>query len=205
MNLGEKRSTNNESFYNEGVCGSILFSNPTDSAEKIFGFIRHNDIEMFRRSFDIFHDKIAQMTNFFRQSVLHLIVIDNWPLYWIRLLMIRGADLLAQDHDGYTPAHYAVERDNLPLLKALTTKFDQHWTKFSSKPFEQIHENALQALRKRNHFGLTVFMLACQQKSMKCLNYLIELNIDDTHLQVRHSILFCIFTDCIQHFLGCFW
>ena len=58
---------------------------------------------------------------------------------------------------------------------------------------EQIFQRGLEALRKRNRDNLTVFMLAVHRQSMKSLNYLLELNINDVDLLVKFSFGSSIF------------
>jgi ankyrin repeat protein len=99
--------------------------------------------------------------------------------------MMRGCDPCAQDSDGYTAAHYAVERDDVEMLKALTIRFHSQVKPIPDQQITAIHEKCLQALTLKNKQGLTVFMLACHHESLKCLNYLIELNINDCHFEVN--------------------
>jgi ankyrin repeat protein len=98
--------------------------------------------------------------------------------------MMRGCDTCAQDLDGYTAAHYAAERDDVEMLKALTTHFHSSVNPLPLAQLTMIHEQCLKALTIKNKQGLTVFMLACYRESLKCLNYLIELNINDCSQQV---------------------
>jgi ankyrin repeat protein len=97
---------------------------------------------------------------------------------------MRECDPCFQDHDGYTPVHYAIERDDLEMLKALTTRFCSDIKLFSEEKITTIHNNCLKAISIRQKQGLTGFMLACYHQSIKCLNYLLELQINDVHLQV---------------------
>jgi ankyrin repeat protein len=97
---------------------------------------------------------------------------------------MRECDPCAQDHDGYTPVHYAIERDDVEMLKALTTRFCSDIKLFSNEQINIIHNNCLKAISIRQKQGLTGFMLACYQQSIKCLNYLVELQINDVDLQV---------------------
>jgi ankyrin repeat protein len=99
--------------------------------------------------------------------------------------MMRECDPCCQDFDGYTAAHYAVERDDVEMLKALTTRFYSEIKAFSEQKITTIHERCLKALSIRQNQGLTVFMLCCRCQSIKCLNYLIDqLKINDVNLQV---------------------
>lgn len=102
-------------------------------------------------------------------------------------MMMRGCDPSAQDVDGYTAAHYAIERDDLEMLKALTNRFHSQVKLISEQDIESAHKVCLNALTLRNKEGLTPFMLACNRESLKCLNYLIELGIQDSNIQVRNS------------------
>lgn len=98
-------------------------------------------------------------------------------------MMMRGCDLTNQDRDGYTAAHYAVERDDVEMLKALTVRFLCRVKPFSNDYIDQIYQQGLKSLTLRNRQGLTVFMLACFHQSIKCLDYLLDLKINDVHLQ----------------------
>lgn len=98
---------------------------------------------------------------------------------------MRGCDPCWQDHDGYTAVHYAIERDDLEIVKALTERFSSELRFFSEQTVNQIHENCLKALSLREKDGLTGFMLASFHQSFKCLNYLLRLQINDVHLQVN--------------------
>jgi len=99
--------------------------------------------------------------------------------------MMRGCNTCSQDSDGYTPAHYAVERDDVEMLKALTVRFHSQAKPIPEERITEIHQQCLKALTLKDKRGLTVFMLACHHESVKCLNYLIELNINDSHLEVK--------------------
>ena len=95
-----------------------------------------------------------------------------------------GCDPCCQDIDGYTPAHYVAERDDVEMLKALTTRFHEQVKLFSEQRTTDIHERCLKALSIRQKQGLTVFMISCYHQSMKCLDYLLSLNINHANLQV---------------------
>lgn len=118
------------------------------------------------------------------QTVLHVLTIGGHSYKWIRLLLMRCCDPCSQDIDGYTAAHYAVERDDLGTLQALTMRFSSTVKPFPGHPMLAIHERGLQALSLITPHGLTVFMLACHCESLKCLRYLLELNINDADRQV---------------------
>ena len=49
--------------YHTSACGSILYSNPTKSAEEIFSLLRHADFDAFRRSLDVYHQDIIRIKN----------------------------------------------------------------------------------------------------------------------------------------------
>lgn len=123
------------------------------------------------------------MRNQYGQSVLQVLVIHAYQYVWVRLLLMRGCDPCAQDDDGYTAAHYAVERDDVEMLKALTVRFQAQAKTISNDQITAIHNQCLQALTIRTKQGLTVFMLACHRASMKSLDYLISLNINDSQLE----------------------
>ena len=107
---------------------------------------------------------------------------------------MRGIDTCAQDADGYTAAHYAVERDDVEMLKALTVRFQSQAKPISDEQVMNIHQRCLKAPTLKERRGLSAFMLACQRESTKCVNYLIELNLNDSSTQVRHSALFRSFS-----------
>ena len=100
-------------------------------------------------------------------------------------MMMRGCDPCAQDFDGYTAAHYTVERDDVEMLKALTVRFHSQVRPIAEAQIENTHRECLRALTLKTSQGLTVFMLACHHESLKCLNYLIELNVNDVNLEVN--------------------
>ena len=108
---------------------------------------------------------------------------------------MRGCDPCAQDQDGYTPVHYAIERDDVEMLKALTARFAAEVKLFSNEQIDTIHSHCLKAISVRQKHGLTGFMLACYQQSIKCLNYLLELQINDVDLQVTFFTETSLFRD----------
>ena len=103
--------------------------------------------------------------------------------------MMRSCDTCAQDIDGFTAAHYAVERDDVEMLKALTMRFHTQAKPISEEQISTIHGQCLKALTLKEKEGRSVFMLAAHRESMKCLNYLIELNFNDSNLRVSHRLL----------------
>ena len=107
--------------------------------------------------------------------------------------MMRGCDLCSQDFDGYTAAHYAVERDDVEMLKALTIRFTQQTKPITEEQKTSIHNQCLKALTLKNKQGLTPFMLACHHESIKCLDYLIGLNINDCDIEVNYFLIFMSF------------
>ncbi|CAF1366538.1 unnamed protein product [Adineta ricciae] len=175
------RSSPTES-YDKSVCGSLLYSIPSNSSTEIFAYLRHSRFDAFHRSMDIHHKEIILMKNEHEQSVLQILTIHAHPYHWIRLLLMRECDPCHQDVDGYTAAHYAVERDDVEMLKALTVQFSSHIKPLPMEKVMAIHKRCLQALSRREKHGMTVFMLACQHESLRCLDYLHELNINDVHL-----------------------
>jgi hypothetical protein len=123
------------------------------------------------------------------QTVLHVLTIGGHSFKWIRLLLMRCCDPCSQDIDGYTAAHYAVERDDLGTLQALTMRFSSTLKPFPGHQMLAIHERSLLALTLTNQQGLTVFMLACHRESLKCFRYLLELNIRDVDRQVGALVI----------------
>lgn len=169
--------------FHDSVCGSILYSVPSQSPEEIFSYLRHNNLDGLKRSFDVNHREIVNMRNNRNETVLHVLVMLAYPYVWVRLLMMRGCDTCAQDVDGYTAAHYAVERDDVEMLKALTVRFQSQAKPISTEQVAHIHQQCLKALHIKEKRGLSAFMLACQRGSMKCLEYLIQLNLNDGNCQ----------------------
>lgn len=49
--------------YHTSVCGSILYSSPTNSLPDIFSILRHGNFDAFRRSLDVYHRDIIRMRN----------------------------------------------------------------------------------------------------------------------------------------------
>jgi hypothetical protein len=49
--------------YHTSVCGSLLYSSPSNSSSDIFSFLRHGNFDAFRRSLDVYHNDIIQMRN----------------------------------------------------------------------------------------------------------------------------------------------
>ncbi|CAM2702740.1 unnamed protein product [Rotaria socialis] len=182
--------------YHTSACGSILHSLPTKVPSEIFAYLQHGKLDAFRRSLDIYYKDIVQIKNENEQTVLHVLSIHVYPYSWVRLLIMFECDPCCQDRDGYTAAHYAVERDDIEMLKALTTRFHSNVKVFSDEQKIAIHERCLKALSLRQTQGLTVFMLACYNESIKCLDYLLELDINDAHLQDN-------FGDTCLHYAVC--
>jgi len=49
--------------YHTSICGSLLYSSPTNSPSDIFSFLRHGNFDAFRRSLDVYHHDIIRMRN----------------------------------------------------------------------------------------------------------------------------------------------
>jgi hypothetical protein len=49
--------------YHTSICGSLLYSAPSNSPSDIFSYLRHNNFDAFRRSLDVYHNDIIQMRN----------------------------------------------------------------------------------------------------------------------------------------------
>ncbi|CAF2824680.1 unnamed protein product [Rotaria sp. Silwood2] len=182
-NVFQSTSATSNDSYHKSICGSMLCHLPTNSPSEIFSYLLHGKFDVFRRSLDIHHKDIIQMKNEDEQTGLHILTIRNYPYAWIRLLLMFGCNPCYQDIDGYTAAHYAVERDDIEMLKALTMCIHSQVKIFSEEQTNAIHQRCLRALSIREKQGLTVFMLACHHESIKCLDYLLELNINDANLQ----------------------
>ncbi|CAF0979153.1 unnamed protein product [Rotaria sp. Silwood1] len=182
-NLLQSTSTTTYDLYHKSICGSILYCSPTNSPSEIFSYLLHGKFDAFRRSLDVYHKDIIQIKNEYEQTVLHILTVRSYPYQWIRLLLMFECDPCCQDIDGYTAAHYAVERDDVEMLKALTMRIHHQIKIFSEEQTNALYEHCLKALSIREKQGLTVFMLACHHESIKCLDYLLELNINDVNVQ----------------------
>ncbi|CAF1281583.1 unnamed protein product [Didymodactylos carnosus] len=108
-----------------------------------------------------------------KKTILHVVVTQSFSYVWIRLLLMREVDTCATDKDGYTAAHYAAEKDDLEMLKALTTKVHSQ-VKLPPSNVEKIHANCMKALTITEKFGRTVFMLACCKGAINCARYVHE-------------------------------
>jgi hypothetical protein len=49
--------------YHTSICGSLLYSSPTNSPSEIFSYLRHANFIAFRRSLDVYHNDIIRMRN----------------------------------------------------------------------------------------------------------------------------------------------
>jgi hypothetical protein len=49
--------------YHTSICGSLLYSSPTNSPSDIFSLLRHGNFDAFRRSLDVYHHEIIRMRN----------------------------------------------------------------------------------------------------------------------------------------------
>lgn len=49
--------------YHLTVCGSLLYSPPSNSPAEIFAYLRHSRFDAFRRSLDVYHAEIIHMRN----------------------------------------------------------------------------------------------------------------------------------------------
>ncbi|CAF1370987.1 unnamed protein product, partial [Didymodactylos carnosus] len=111
-------------------------------------------------------------------NLLHVGVIRSVAYLWIRLLLMRYANPCSKDKDDYTPAHYAVERDDVEMLKALTVRFHPTVQILKDSDITNIHRRCLEALVIREKFGgMTTFMLACKNQAEKCMRYIHELGL----------------------------
>ncbi|CAF1018440.1 unnamed protein product [Adineta steineri] len=173
--------------YHTSTSGSIILPMATKCPAEIFSLLRHGKLDVFRQSVDVYHQDIIKMKNEHGQTVLHFFIIHAFPHLWVRLLLMRGCDPCCQDNDGHTAVHYAVERDDVEMLKALTFRFDSQIKLFPEEAVKAIHERCLKALSIRDKHGLTPFMISCQYESIKCFNYLIELKINDANLKDNYG------------------
>ncbi|CAF1107105.1 unnamed protein product [Didymodactylos carnosus] len=91
-------------------------------------------------------------------TLLHVAVINSFQYVYVRLLLMQGADPCAQDRDGYTPAHYAVEKDDVEMLKALIVRIHPDVKTFSeSKDLDG--DTTLHYAVARNNLALTTFLI----------------------------------------------
>lgn len=49
--------------YHTSVCGSMLYTSPTNVPSEIFALVRHAEFDAFRRSFDLYYNDIIKMRN----------------------------------------------------------------------------------------------------------------------------------------------
>ncbi|CAF1113342.1 unnamed protein product, partial [Didymodactylos carnosus] len=165
-----KEDVNNIS-YNRSLAGCILLTSAHLS--KIFYYVEHGCFQEFRKLLELHYVEAVQMKNEKGQTILHVAVIQSFAYVWIRLLLMREVDACTKDKDGYTAAHYAAEKDDLEMLKALTIKFHGQ-VKLPSSNVEKVHANCMKALTITEQSGMTVFMLACYKGSINCARYLHE-------------------------------
>ncbi|CAF1570619.1 unnamed protein product, partial [Didymodactylos carnosus] len=112
----------------------------------IFYHANHGNFEAIRKIINVNYVQAVQMKNEKQQILLHVAVIHSFSYVWIRLLLMCGSDPCAQDQDGYTPAHYAVEKDDIEMLKALTVKLQVKTKPLQHSDVDKIHESCIQAL-----------------------------------------------------------
>ncbi|CAF1180545.1 unnamed protein product [Didymodactylos carnosus] len=169
--------------YDKSIAGSIL--QPVCDKNLIFSYVIHGDLNAVQQVLQD-HREVVHMKNSQNQTLLHVVVIYVLPYVYIRLLLMSGVDPCAQDHDGYTAAHYAVEKDNVEMLKALTVRFHPQVKTFSDRQVYEIHKNCVRALSIReNHGGLIPFMLACYKQSINCARYIQRLQMDQMDVNTQ--------------------
>ncbi|CAF1593383.1 unnamed protein product, partial [Didymodactylos carnosus] len=172
--------------YNSSVTGSIL--SVTANKNQVFYDLEHGNFKEFRATMDHDHTQVVRMRNDRNQTLLHVGVIRDISYVWIRLLLLRNVDPCAQDNDGYTAAHYAVERDDVEMLKALTVRFHLTIKIFSDIEITKIQNRCLEALGIQEFSSeLNVFMLACKQQAVNCIKYLHELEIDNFNTKDKYG------------------
>ncbi|CAF1103026.1 unnamed protein product, partial [Didymodactylos carnosus] len=88
---------------------------------QVFSYLEHRNLDAFKRVMERHSAEVICMRNDRHQTLLHVAVISSLDYVLTRWLLMLGADPCAQDKDGYTPAHYAVERDDIENLRVLTT------------------------------------------------------------------------------------
>ncbi|CAF1062963.1 unnamed protein product, partial [Didymodactylos carnosus] len=160
----------NNNAYHTSLTGGILLVSPDVS--KIFDYAEHGNFEGMNKVLQVHHTQAVQMKNEKEQTLLHVAVIFSFSYVWIRLLLMRESNPCAQDKDGYTPLHYAVEKDDVEMVKALTARFCIKLNTLPDAAIDKIHADCMRALTVTDKLGRTVFMLACYKGSLKCATYL---------------------------------
>ncbi|CAF1108941.1 unnamed protein product [Didymodactylos carnosus] len=163
--------------YNESLTSKILLVSVDIS--NVFYYAEHGQFDELHKVLQFHYKQAVQMKNVKGQTLLHIAVIQSFAYVWVRLLLMRGADPCAQDKDGYTSVHYAVEKDDLEMLKALTIRFHPKVKVSSEVEFDKIHENCTKSLTLTENFGMTAIMLACYKGAIKCITYLHEQQLID--------------------------
>ncbi|CAF1005919.1 unnamed protein product [Didymodactylos carnosus] len=156
----------------------------------IFAIVEHDDFDSFKNVMMNNYQQAVKMRNDRQQTVLHIIVLRSYAYVWIRLLLMRECDVSAQDVDGYTVLHYACERDDVEMLKALTVKPHPTVQHLNNEQLEKIAKNCQKAFRTSNKYGITPFMLACFKGAKKCIQYFHEQHQEICYEQVNQQVSF---------------
>ncbi|CAF1085192.1 unnamed protein product [Didymodactylos carnosus] len=168
----------NNVLYNQSLAGSLLLM--AVCLWNIFYYIEHGCFQEFRKLLELHYVEAVQMRNEKDQTILHVAVIQSLAYVWIRLLLMREVDSCARDKDGYTAAHYAAEKDDLEMLKALTMKFHDKVKTLASSNVEKIYASCMEALTITEKS-------ACNKTAMKCVRYLHE---QQPHTNVNQTDIF---------------
>ncbi|CAF0879898.1 unnamed protein product [Didymodactylos carnosus] len=172
--------------YDTSITGFII-QTPAD-INLIFNYVEHGNYDAIQKVLNSHYKEAVQMRNDRNQTLLHAAVIYSFQYVSLRLLLMRGADPCAQDKDGYTPAHYAVERDDVEMLKALIVRLHAKVKAFSDREVSKIHERCQEALIIReNRGGMTPFMLACFKQAINCARYIHNMGIDHVMRLDKHG------------------
>ncbi|CAF1129129.1 unnamed protein product [Didymodactylos carnosus] len=111
---------------------------------------------------------VIQMRNDRNQTLLHVVVIHLFQYVYVRLLLMLNANPCARDRDCYTPAHYAVEKDDVEMLKALSVRFHAKIKAIPDSEVNSTLKRCLEALTICENRGMTAFMLACFKQAINC-------------------------------------
>ncbi|CAF1553281.1 unnamed protein product, partial [Didymodactylos carnosus] len=152
---------------------------------QLFVYAVHGDFESIKKLLLQSHYReVVLMRDEHDQTLLHIAIIHSFSYVYIRLLRMRDSDPCAQDQDEYTPAHYAVERDDVEMLKTLTVRFHARIKVLSDNEVNRTHKNCQRALIVRTNRGkMTAFMLACYKQAINCARYIHQTRMDHANTQ----------------------
>ncbi|CAF4412857.1 unnamed protein product [Didymodactylos carnosus] len=171
--------------YDTSVTGAIL--QPAADKNQVFNYVEHGNTDSFQKVLETDHKSVIQMRNDREQTLLHVVVIHLFQYVYVRLLLMRNADPCARDRDGYTPAHYAVEKDDVEMLKALTVRFHATIKAIPDTEVNSTHKRCRDALAICENRGMTAFMLACFKQAINCARYIHGIQMDDADRRDIHG------------------